>query len=156
VNKKKPDKQPLTGAEFKLYKKVKNGEKTELKEVTSVKNEEGTTFTFKGLDDGDYVLKETTAPAGYNKIDDKEFTITAEHDTDSDDPKLEKLTGTDGKSFTLTPNVNNGTLTSDVIDQPGSNLPSTGGIGTRVFYVAGILLVAAGVIVLAIRRRRHA
>ena len=47
-----------------------------------------TTFTWSGLDDGDYKLVETTTPSGYNTIPDIEFTITATHDVSSDNPTL--------------------------------------------------------------------
>lgn len=67
----------LKGAEFKLYKVMKDGSE---KEVAVVKNPEGTTFTFNGLDDGDYILRETTTPDGYNSISDIKFRITASHD----------------------------------------------------------------------------
>ena len=69
---------PLTGAEFTLEKY--NKETGEWEAITVVKNEAGTTFTFTGLDDGDYRLTETKTPAGYNSIDPIEFTVTAEHD----------------------------------------------------------------------------
>lgn len=90
VNKVDQDKQPLTGAEFTLSKKMKDGS---LKEVAVVKNDAGTQFSFKGLDAGDYVLKETKTPAGYNTIKDITFTVEAGHETESDAPKLTNLTG---------------------------------------------------------------
>ena len=63
------------------------------KEVAVVKNPEGTTFTFNGLDDGDYILRETTTPDGYNSISDIKFRITASHDVLSESPALKDLTG---------------------------------------------------------------
>lgn len=59
VNKTKANGEALTGAEFTLEKVLKNGTK---ETVTVVKNTEGTIFTFKGLDDGDYILTETKTP----------------------------------------------------------------------------------------------
>ena len=159
-NKVDEDEEPLTGADFKLEKKV-NGEwvdVTELhdgedainptKEITG-----GTKFTFTGLDDGDYRLTETVTPKGYNTIEPIEFTITAEHDLISDDPTLTALTGTDGKEFTLTPDISKGSLTGNVVNKEGSVLPSTGGIGTTIFYVLGGLLIAGAGIVLVARRK---
>lgn len=52
-----------------------------------------TTFEFERGDDGDYKLVETTTPNGYNTIDDVEFTISASHSEEADDPKLISLTG---------------------------------------------------------------
>jgi uncharacterized surface anchored protein len=62
----------LKGAEFTLVKKNKDGS---TKNVDVVKNAEGTSFTFKGLDAGNYVLEETKTPDGYNTIKPIEFTI---------------------------------------------------------------------------------
>lgn len=164
VNKVDKDNKALAGAEFTLSKV--NADKTTSDPIntftlTGNKEKDPTTFTATGLDDGTYVLKETKTPTGYNTIADQYFTITAEHDTTADNPTLtslsgDKLTGSAQTTITFTADKDAGSLTTNVVNQKGSNLPSTGGIGTRVFYVAGILLVAVGVIVLAIRRRRHA
>ena len=86
----------------------------------------------------------------------KEFTITAEHEIKSDNPKLTSLTGTDGAEFTMTSNVSNGSLTADVINEKGSTLPSTGGMGTTLFYVFGAILVLGAGVVLISRRRMEA
>ena len=92
VNKVDKDNNPLEGAGFTLYKK--NDGTYELVEAIATgtgagKNE----FSFEGLDDGDYKLVESTTPAGYNTIADIEFTVSAEHATDSDNPTLTSLTG---------------------------------------------------------------
>ena len=75
VNKVDQDGEALEGAEFKLEKVLNDGTK---KEITLSKA--GNVFTGKGLDDGDYVLTETTAPTGYKPIDPIEFTVTADHE----------------------------------------------------------------------------
>ena len=99
-------------------------------------------FEFKGIDDGTYVLVETTIPAGYNAFESKKIVVSATHDETSDDPALTALTGGD----LLTGNVSTGELTGTVINQQGNQLPSTGGIGTTLFYVFGsMLVIAAGV-----------
>ena len=144
VNKVDQDKKSLAGAAFKLEKKTSDGTYTTVNEFTAG---EATSFEFKGLDDGDYKLTETTTPAGYNTITPIEFTISAEHDTDSADPKLTKLTGivTKGEA-TFTVEKDAGSLTTSVVNKKGSTLPSTGGIGTTIFYAAGgALVVLAGV-----------
>lgn len=47
-----------------------------------------------------------------------------------------------------------GTITADVVNKSGAELPSTGGIGTRIFYTAGAILVAAGVALLIAKKRK--
>lgn len=146
---------PLTGAEFTLEKY--NKETDEWKLITAVKNNEGTTFTFTGLDDGNYRLTETTTPAGYNSIDPIEFTVTAEHEVLSDNPALTSLSGnvTTGK-LTFTPNTIEGSLSADVVNMSGSTLPETGGIGTTIFYVIGSILVLGAAILLITKKRMSA
>lgn len=156
INKVDGKDQPLTGAEFTLEKKVKGeGEDNYTwKAITVVKSEEGTTFTFSGLDDGDYRLTETKTPAGYNTIDPIEFTITAEHDILSDNPALTSLNGnaTTGE-ITFTSNTGDGSLSANVVNQSGATLPETGGMGTTIFYLlGGILVVGAGILLITRRR----
>lgn len=146
---------PLTGAEFTLEKY--NKETNEWKAITVVKNDEGTTFTFSGLDDGNYRLTETKTPAGYNSIDPIEFTVTAEHDVLSDNPALTSLSGnaTTGE-LTFTSNTTEGSLSADVVNKSGSTLPETGGIGTTIFYVVGAILVLGAGLLLITKRRMNA
>lgn len=151
INKVDQDNKSLAGAEFKLEKKLADGT---WKEIAAVKNTEGTSFTFNGLDDGTYRLTETTTPAGYNTIEPIEFTVTAEHDILSDNPALTVLNGnvTSGE-ITFTPDTANGSLSTDVVNQSGSTLPSTGGMGTTIFYIAGAILVAGAVVLLITKKR---
>ena len=142
------DKKPLKGAAFKLEKKQSD---ETYKEVKSFTAGDDTTFTFTGLDDGDYRLTEITTPAGYNTIKPIDFTITATHDTESEDPQLLTLSGkaTTGEA-NFASDTNAGSLTTDVVNKKGSTLPSTGGIGTTIFYVAGCaMVVLAGVMITA-------
>ena len=142
VNKKDSSKKPLAGAEFTLYKKY--GE--EWKEVKKVvaKSEDGTTFTFTGLDDGVYKLEETKVPAEYNTMAPIEFKIEATHDELSDNPELKTLTGNKLTGEVLfTPDTDTGTLETDVINYKGSELPETGGMGTTVLYAAGTVMILA-------------
>jgi LPXTG-motif cell wall-anchored protein len=151
----------LTGADFKLEKKVKGAwvDVTKLHtgegaiNPTKTGDDKGSTFTFSGLDDGVYKLTETKTPKGYNSIDPIEFTISATHVIESDDPKLTALTGTVGAEFTLKPSITDGSLTGNVVNKEGSTLPSTGGIGTTIFYVLGGLLVIGSGIILVARRK---
>lgn len=151
VNKVDQNKQPLAGAEFKLFKVLKDGSE---KEVTTVeKNSTGDKFTFKGLDDGKYILKETKTPAGYNTIKPITFTVTATH-TQGDSPKLTDLSGVaETGEITFTKDVNAGSLTTDVVNKKGSLLPNTGGIGTTLLYLAGSILVVGAGILLVTKKR---
>ena len=148
INKVDDQNQPLKGAEFTLSKKMKNGTTTT---VAVVKDSEGTTFTFKGLDDGDYVLTETKTPAGYNSIKPITFTVTANHtitwEGEDRDTILTSLSGNAASGeITFTPTDDKSELDTSVVNKPGSSLPETGGMGTIVLYAAGaVLVIAAGV-----------
>ncbi|MCH4083307.1 MAG: isopeptide-forming domain-containing fimbrial protein [Olsenella sp.] len=153
VNKVDQEGNSLKGAAFKLEKKQSDGTYTLVNSFTAG---DATTFTFTGLDDGDYKLTETTTPAGYNTIDPIEFTISATHDEASDNPTLLTLTGdkTSGEAK-FAADKDAGSLTTDVVNKKGSTLPSTGGMGTTVLYVAGAAIVVAAGIGLAIRRNKR-
>lgn len=153
VNKVDQGQKSLKGAAFKLEKKQSGDTYKTVKEFTAG---DETTFEFDGLDDGDYKLTETTTPAGYNTVAPIEFTITAEHQTKSDDPKLISLTGTTTTGeATWTADKDAGSLTTSVVNKKGSILPSTGGMGTTVLYVAGAAIVVAAGVGLAIRRNKR-
>ena len=100
------------------------------------------TFPIKGLDAGTYYLKETTTPAGYTTAEVTSIKIGATHSIDSGGQPQVTLTS-------------DSTLDNKIVDKKGSNLPSTGGMGTVLLYVAGIaVFVLAGVtLVMALRRR---
>ena len=85
---------------------------------------------FTGLANGTYTLVEKTVPAGYNKAADSTFTIEA---GDYTKQNLEQA--------------------STVINKAGTELPSTGGMGTTLFYVVGGILVLAAGIMLVARKR---
>lgn len=147
---------PLAGAEFKLYKTV--GEKTYYvmadsdKKVTGWTEDKtaGTTFTsptsgkftITGLDAGTYYLEETKAPAGYNLLQNPiEVVITASY---NDATNVGTATITYNKDYTGEVKVENNT---------GTELPSTGGIGTTIFYVLGGVLMAGAFVMLVVRKR---
>lgn len=152
--------EPLDGAEFKLEKKVNDSDAKggyKWVSIAAVKNTEGTTFTFNGLDDGTYRLTETDTPSGYNTIEPIVFTITAEHEVVADDPKLTSMSvdGTDVFTVDIDSGKTTpaGSLTADIENKKGTILPSTGGIGTTVFYVTGaILMLGAGVLLVSRKR----
>lgn len=143
---------------FTLYKSYKSGEQEEWRkvgeEITVTKTSNGTetkyTASFPRIDDGNYKLVESHTPAGYNTAADTLFTVTAEHDIEAVNPLLTslKIDQTDG-------NTTNGTVQANVVNKKGSNLPSTGGMGTVLLYVAGIavFVLAGATLVMALRRR---
>lgn len=162
--------QPLTGAAFALYKKlpaVPNPEDgtsyfmegtdayTLVKELNvgadrkEVADKTQTIFEWKGIDDGEYMIKEIITPAGYNSIEPIKFKVEADHETEAADPKLTELTG--GDKFAGA--VSTGTLTANIQNRMGSTLPGTGGIGTTIFYVIGGGLMVAAAILLITKKR---
>ena len=105
--------------------------------------------TIRGLDDAtDYYLYETKAPEGYNLLSKPvEFHITAKYNEDGSELLDNYPTVTVDKGE---PSTN---LSTDVVNQSGAELPSTGGIGTTIFYVVGGLLVVGAGIVLVTKKR---
>lgn len=148
VNKVDEKNAPLTGAGFTLFKKDKNGEFQKIGD--EVKGDGKTQFTWTGLDDGDYKLEETTTPNGYNTMEPIIFTITAVHDETSDNPALTQLTGTND----FNGNHTTGKLEATVVNHPGLVLPSTGGVGTTMFYVVGGILILMSGALLFVKKRK--
>ena len=145
----------LDGAGFTLYKYVKGEYVPVSNEIKGV-----TTFTFSGIDAGKYKLVETTVPTDYNKAPDLEFEVVATYDTNSADPTLTKLEVKNsegqvisGENMTFTVNEKAGSVTTDVVNKSGTELPSTGGIGRTIFYVVGGTVMAAAAILLVVKRR---
>ena len=110
-----------------------------------------------GLNAGTYYLEETEAPAGYNKLTAPvKLEITATMGTGEQSTTLTSLTAKldekemESNSITLT----DGKIAVKVENTAGSNLPSTGGMGTKLFYTIGGLLMAGAAIVLVIKKRR--
>ena len=172
INKVDSENKPLTGAAFKLEKLIKGKDGaadtwTTVKEFTV--DETTTSFTFSGLDDGQYKLTETKTPAGYNTIDPIYFVIEATHGETADAPTLKTLNAyltdangnkqtemKDGESVNIdlgTVDLTAGSITTTVVNKSGSELPSTGGIGTTIFYVLGGVLVLAAVVLLVTKKR---
>ena len=172
INKVDSENLPLTGAAFKLEKLIKGKDGaadtwTTVKEFTV--DETTTSFTFSGLDDGQYKLTETKTPVGYNTIDPIYFVIEATHDETADAPTLKTLNAyltdangnkqtemKDGGSVNIdlgTVDLTAGSITTTVVNKSGPELPSTGGIGTTIFYVLGGVLVLTAVVLLVTKKR---
>lgn len=137
---------PLTGAKFSIADvKVVS---TETAGVYAVDETNGTAglamdcddngyLVVKGLAEGDYTLKEVKAPDGYNKA--------------ANDVELEVVAYADDKDFT-TFEVPVADYAS-VVNRKGSELPSTGGIGTMLFIGGGALLIMIAAILLLTNKR---
>lgn len=155
VNKVDQAGQPLVGAQFTLTKKINGG--TEVIKTMTIDSSE-TQFTLSGLDDGEYTLTETVTPAHYNTISPITFTVKADHtitwETERREDILTSLSG-DKKvgEITFASSKTDGTLTTDVINNIGTTLPGTGGIGTTIFYVIGGGLMVAAAILLITKKR---
>ena len=106
-------------------------------------------ITIKGLDDAtEYYLYETKAPAGYNRLTDAvKFKITADYDE----------TGKNCTSVTTKVNEDapQAGLSITVKNNKGAALPSTGGIGTTLFYVIGGGLMAVAAVLLVTKKRMN-
>ena len=147
INKVDDKKQPLKGAGFTLSKKNEEGTYTAIGE--ELKGGDMTTFTWQGLDDGDYKLEETTVPAGYNKMADIEFAITATHDEEADNPTLTELEG----GTLATGVVATGEITKDIVNLTGTVLPETGAEGTIMLLGASSMLVMVAVVFMVTRKK---
>lgn len=109
---------------------------TEGKGVEMLSNKDGQ-FNVKGLDAGTYYLKETTPPAGYSACKVIPVTIKADHSRNDQ------------------VNLEGSNLTNDIVNikAGGITLPSTGGIGTTLFYVVGGGLMVAAIVLLVTKKR---
>lgn len=157
------DNKKLEGAQFALYKETgyvdlyyqwydENHENpntfgwsTEA-DRTIVKTDKNGVASFKGLVPGTYYLQEIKAPDGYNTLDKPvKVEITATYDDNGN------------ITTNATPNEQNNhyEVTSTITNNKGTVLPSTGGIGTTIFYVVGGLLMVGAAILLITKKRMH-
>lgn len=142
---------PLPGAVFQLYSDADCKNEVKLyqdgefyypiknatgKEAVEMKSAANGQFNVKGLDAGTYYLRETTPPAGYSACPDKEIVISATHNGNHVELDSSKLS-------TTIINKKDGGIT----------LPSTGGIGTTIFYVVGGGLMVAAIVLLVTKKR---
>jgi len=102
---------------------------------------------FIGLADGTYYLIEIKAPDGYNRLDKAQAVPVTGTNIDDEVNSFENVANATGK-FDKHNNAE-----ADVLNQTGTTLPSTGGIGTTIFYVVGGVLVLAAIILLVTKKR---
>lgn len=107
------------------------------KEAVEMKSAANGTFNVKGLDAGTYYLKEITPPDGYSACKVIPVTIKADHSRNDH------------------VNLEGSNLTNDIVNikAGGITLPSTGGIGTTLFYVVGGGLMVAAIVLLVTKKR---
>ena len=144
----------LAGAGFRLYSDEACTDQSEVqlyqkdgfyypikdvlgKEAVEMKSAANGTFNVKGLDAGTYYLKEITPPDGYSACKVIPVTIKADHSRNDQ------------------VNLEGSNLTNDIVNikAGGITLPSTGGIGTTIFYVVGGGLMVAAIVLLVTKKR---
>jgi len=118
--------------------------------VTQIKMTNGTEVDFTGLSEGTYYLVEISTSAGYNLLDAPvEVVITdeSEQDEETGEWTIAHSVSVDDEE------LDEGVYSFEVENHSGTVLPSTGGIGTTIFHVAGVALVlGAGIIFISKRR----
>lgn len=142
----------LDGAEFKLYKVEGQNEIpiTNLKGMVDGKlTTKNGLITFSGLATGTYRLEEVKAPDDYTLLADKiEFTIT---DTEIDGiPEI----STEGFAVEMVDGKGTGYVTTTVVNNKGFSLPETGGMGTYLFTIGGIVIMAGAAFALIAMKKR--
>lgn len=150
----------LAGAKFSLYKDEACTENIKFKEVkaegkttvyrvatdgevTEITTDATGRFRIEGLDAGTYYLKETEAPVGYNKLD-TVVTVTINHDGQINPVDKDENGAIDAGEYETEIGISN---------KAGAKLPSTGGIGVTIFYVAGSILVIGAAVLLITKKR---
>lgn len=147
----------LPGAEFKVYREFGNGEQIKFTKVSDTEykvDPEGsvdaivtvaeTPLTILGLNAENYILEETKAPQGYNLL---ESNVTLEDGKEFKHAQKVTVSNTSKAGAVQVATVEDGT---------GLTLPSTGGIGTTIFYIIGGILVVAGIAYFIVRRKADA
>ena len=157
---------PLKGAQFEVYTSATGGDaikfvyntetgiytvataeqiaNTAIKTTTVIDMSNVSSATFNGLKNGSYYLQEIKAPDGYNLLRDR-TPVEVKNYTYADDQQ-KKIIGEKAE---------NGPTISTVANFTGTELPTTGGIGTTIFYLIGAILVIGAGVVFVTRRRMH-
>ena len=133
-----------TSVKYELITVVnKTTEKTNI--VTEAWVDENGIITFEGLGEGTFTITEMEAPEGYNKLTNP-ITIVISFNKNG----TPKWTATqNGNPMELEGNL----FAFEVVNKAGATLPTTGGMGTTLFYVVGAVLVMAAVVLLITKKR---
>ena len=107
---------------------------------------------FTGLQLGEYTLTETYTPEGYNTCSPIKFTVTAPYNNDATAVVGGTVTWTSDNS-NVKYDTNKKAFYVEVLNTTGKVLPSTGGIGTTIFYVLGTVLVLGAAVLLITKKR---
>lgn len=144
----------LPGAVFTLYKGNKSSENV-VATGTSDTNGIVELSNLTTISTGTYILEETTAPAGYNRMPDARITISGITEDPAADPKLTSVSvRLEGNNVTGNISDDSTQVNIDVVNKAGLILPSTGGIGTTIFYVVGTCLIAVALVILIVKRKK--
>lgn len=153
----------LSGAKFVLYR-MDGGTKeyatltngrivgwvTDKNSATTLETFSEGNILIEGLNAGIYYLEETEAPAGYNKLTEPiEVEINATTSITSGSETVQYKNSNED-SYTQATDA-----TVKVLNQAGKQLPSTGGIGTTIFYVIGGGLMAVAAVLLVTKKRMN-
>ena len=133
----------------------------DINNATTLKSDANGLFKVIGLDDGTYYLKETKAPNGYNILkNDIKVQIEANTSNGQDgngnvmELQALKVKVNDGPENSG--DCSNGIVNITVENNKGSILPETGGIGTTIFYIVGVVLVLGAGVLLVTKKRMNA
>lgn len=155
----------LPDAEFKIKKGNKWLKQTDglnswtdsENDATAFKSDANGKFLIRGLDSGRYTFHETKAPDGYNLGDDLTVDLTAATANGQSWDGAAKDALTELKLGTNTQDSDkHGTASQTITNNKGSLLPSTGGIGTKLLYAAGGILVACAAAYVVISKKHSA
>ena len=126
------------------------------KKITAAVGKDGY-LTFAGLSEGEYTLEETKTPDGYNTINPIKIVITYQNGKftvkwKQTNENNEVIEGTGSRDDVIVDDQDN-TFSTEILNKKGSLLPSTGGIGTTIFYIVGGILVVGAAILLVTKKR---
>lgn len=110
-------------------------------------------LTFEGLNAGTYTLTESVTPKGYNTMSDLTFAINASCEASKDPASVGGKVTWSSTNNQIELDTTNNVFKTTIKNTQGNTLPSTGGIGTRIFYIIGGLLMAAAAVVLITKVR---
>lgn len=145
----------LSGADFNLYRgtEVINGQEikfvdltngeyrvantTDTNTVTTLTTPSSGEIQIKGLAEGNYMLVETKAPIDYNILKDPQSIL------------IEATMDADGVTLNMTPK------SVEVINKKGTLLPETGGMGTMIFTIVGVVGLGAVVSTFFVKKKEH-